>query len=142
MRDVDAWVVGMLGAPVAIVLCPTVAYVVGSGTGGAIMFFVWQLALSFVVLSGSILLSPIAFLISEQLGIARSSKRAFAWLILPLAAAFSATFSFAMHYDSLMLLAAVVGVALNVAVFGAVYARSNSSCSGREVDSIAADARR
>jgi hypothetical protein len=93
----------------------------------------WQFALSFLVLMASIVLSPIPFLISEWLGIASASKTRFRWAVVALAPAFAAAFILAQNHASLELhvAAAVLGVLLNIAVFGAVYARSNFSSSGR-----------
>ena len=85
MRDVDAWVIGMLGAPVAVFVCSTVAYLIASGMDDVLTFILWQFSLAFLVLMGSMMLSPIPFLISERLGIACSSRTPFRWAVVPLA---------------------------------------------------------
>lgn len=128
MRDVNAWVLGILGAPVALV-AGSVAHVVMSGTDGLFSMLLWNCVLAVLVLMASIVVSPIPFLIAERLGIAASSKRKFWWSTLVLAPSFAALFLFAQSRASVLLdvTAGIAGVLLNLAVFGAVYARSHPS---------------
>jgi hypothetical protein len=132
-RDVDAWVLGMLGAPFSVVFASVLAHLVYSGPVGVLNVLLWQGIVGMWVFMASIVVCPLPFFVAERLGIPAQPRARLWWAVAALAVAFGTIFLIGQSRASLGILtfAGLLGIMLNVALFGAVYARSNSSSSGR-----------